>query len=525
MGVSAARHATSPASDQRPTSASTVSPEPLALAIVQEPKKRLFAALDREVARVVHDRAPAQLYSYLASAWYEFASADRLADMRKNGRLKIPGDWVRVSYRDFMTFLGTKSRDSVSRWIRVLEEKHECPWGNCSDPHPLIVVSRDGRGFDNRYRRWKCGSDVFVVRERVTSRRLSEAAADRVARRRGQSTSKGQLPLVADAAVPPATAAPDSSSSAAAAVARNVTVVVTEVRQPDFKATSDAEPTEVRLADLQKTDARSASSPPVGQLEVRPLENHKSDVRTSLHGKRENTTDFVGSISPKVAEDTAPAAAVNKGESATAASKDERDAESEDLELDAVACEAVAAIMTLVAPTEPNYRVETAWAVARRLAAVALKQNAGEPVQARAMLGAAIADRRVTNHPRPVAMLIRGVVGKKDGDPDRFLLAQTSSAGTRSASKSVEIPKLTARELAQREEEAAETAHANAVLDRRAAAYLAALPPAELAALEDEQLAKFGSMSKEHIRRSHMMRNLVILSVKKMLTQNEAEAQ
>jgi hypothetical protein len=520
MGVSTARHATSPASHRRPTSASTVSPEPPTLAIVEEPKKRLFAALDREVARVVRDRAPAQLYSYLASAWYEFASADRLAEMRKNGRPKIPGDWVRVSYRDFMTFLGTKSRDSVSRWIRVLEEKHECPWGNCSDPHPLIVVSRDGRGFDNRYRRWKCGADVFVARERVTSRRLAEAAADRVARRRGQSS---QLPLVAGAVeMPPATAAPDWSSAAAA---RNATVVVTEVRQPDFKANSDAEPIEVRLADLQKTDARSASSPPVGQLEVRPPENHKSDVRTSLHEKRENTTDFVGLISPTVAEDTAPPAVVNKGESATAASTDDAETE-DDLELDAVACEAVAAIMTLVAPTEPNYRVETAWAVARRLAAVVLKHTAGEPVHARAMLGAAITDRRVTNHPRPVAMLIRGVVGKKDGDPDRFLLARTSSAGTgRSASKSAEIPKLTACELAQREEEAAETARANAVLDRRAAAYLAALPPAELAALEDQHLAKFGSMNKEHIRRSHMIRNLVILSVKKMLTQNEAEAQ
>ena len=72
----------------------------------------------------------------------------------------------------------------------------------------------------------------------------------------------------------------------------------------------------------------------------------------------------------------------------------------------------------LVAPTEPNYRVETAWAVARRLAAVVLKHTAGEPVQARAMLGAAITDRRVTNHPRPVAMLIRGVVGKKECSTD-----------------------------------------------------------------------------------------------------------
>jgi hypothetical protein len=71
----------------------------------------------------------------------------------------------------------------------------------------------------------------------------------------------------------------------------------------------------------------------------------------------------------------------------------------------------------LVAPTEPNYRVETAWAVARRLAAVVLKHTAGEPVQARAMLGAAITDRRVTNHPRPVAMLIRGVVEKRNPRP------------------------------------------------------------------------------------------------------------
>ena len=119
------------------------------------------------------------LYGFLASTWFEYADPAKLAERRKKF---TPGDWVEVSYAQFMEIGGTRARASIIRWLRVLaEECHPCPWSRCADEHPLIVVHRQGQSKSNRYRKWRCGEDTLVIRRRVKSEKLREVARCRVA--------------------------------------------------------------------------------------------------------------------------------------------------------------------------------------------------------------------------------------------------------------------------------------------------------------------------------------------------------
>ena len=388
---------------------------------VDTPVRRAkFAALDHEVARVLGPHRPAaNIYAYLASAWYEFASPEALRGIEaKTKRSKTPGDWVDVTYAELMKFSGTNSRASIIRWIRILaEERHECPWGRCSpdDQHPLIVSQRVGRSRPNRYRRWKCGEDTLVVRRRIRSAELKARAQERV--RAGQllnghpASSNSSSPLIVKssdetsfALIPlPIEAAPfaevksfNETSLYADSPSRNT--VSNEVKS--YSETSQTERV-ISLLNGEAHDVKShnktSASLMVAPSEVPRRDLQKSYDETSL---RVNSPKSLN----KTAKDATDAAAQGKSD-----------------ENDAVACEVVDEILALAQRTEPSYRDDQAWSVARRLAPIAIAQATGSSAGARALLLAAIGDRRIARASNPVGLLIRGVMGDENGD-DRFLL-------------------------------------------------------------------------------------------------------
>ena len=355
--------------------------------VEQERKGAKFAALDHDVARVLGpQRGAAVLYGFLASTWYEFADPQKLADRKTK---IVPGDWVEVNYRQFMEIGGTNAKGSIIRWLRILaEDAHSCPWGRCGNDHPLVVVQRQGQSRPNRYRKWRCGEDTLVVRRRVRSQKLSEAAKRRVAS--GQRLNGIIEPAAAatsiDVAVPDAQLALSMSRGE---------VPTSEVLQQDFSPV----PSQDSLKSTYKT-AESLATELQGVLRVNARE---SSHETSLREKSLNT-DSVGSISRTAAE-YERAVAIEEAD-----------------EVDAVACEIVDAILTLARRVEPEYVDNRAWLVARRLATAVLETVAGEAAAARVMLLNAIADNRLARAKNPIGLLIRGVVGDGSG-ADRYLLS------------------------------------------------------------------------------------------------------
>ena len=353
--------------------------------VEQERKGAKFAALDHDVARVLGpQRGAAVLYGFLASTWFEFADPQKLADRKKK---IVPGDWVEVNYGQFMQIGGTNAKASIIRWLRILaEDVHPCPWSRCGDEHPLIVVHRQGQSRPNRYRKWRCGEDTLVVRPRVRSQKLSDAAKRRVASgQRLNGLLESAAPLAPDTLVPDAQLALITSYDEPLDL---------EVLQQDFNAVS----LEDDLKSPHKTSERLATE----LQEVSPVNAQKSYHKTSLHGKRLNT-DSVGSINR------------------TAAEKQRAAAVEETDEVDAVACEVVDAVAMLAQRIEPAYTDDQAWSVARRLATSVLKSCNGNASAARAMLLHAIGDRRLARATNPIGLLIRGVVGDSVG-ADRYLL-------------------------------------------------------------------------------------------------------
>jgi hypothetical protein len=377
--------------------------------VEQERRGAKFAALDHDVARVLGpQRGAAVLYGFLASTWYEFADPQKLADRKKK---IVPGDWVEVNYRQFMEIGGTNAKASIIRWLRILsEDTHSCPWGRCGNEHPLVVVQRQGQSRPNRYRKWRCGEDTLVVRRRVHSQKLSEAAKRRVASGQRLNGILEPAAIVTDAAVPDAQLALLTSLNE---------VPDLEVLQQDFSPVS-------ALDDL-KSPYKTSESLATELQEVSQVNAQKSYHETSLREKSLNT-DSVGLISR------------------TAAEKDRAVAIEEADEVDAVACEVVEAVLTLAQRIEPGYADERAWFVARRLAAAVLETVHGGAAAARVMLVHAITDSRLSRATNPIGLLIRGVVGDGCG-ADRYLLTNQqgstreerglSSASTGQASDAV----------------------------------------------------------------------------------------
>jgi len=362
-----------PARSLRPDAAS----EEQRLRAVDAPRRGArFAAVDHDVARVLGpQRGPLLIYGHLSTAWYEFATPEKLAEIRKKtNRTIVPGDWVEVSYTDLMAIAGTRSKDSVIRWLRAIaEDTYPCPWGRCGGEHPLIVVDRQGCNRNNRYRRWRCGEDELVPRRRVRSEKLRARARERVAR----------------------AAAPS---------------------EPEVERTSGSPMIGLPLdgeTDFRESGDRTSESPVVEQPEVRPPPDRKSDDRTFLHENRENDGyPVVESI------ETASA-------NGAAAAPDVEDVPSD---VDAVAVDVIEALLSLGQRVQPDYTEDRAWIVARRLATVALDVAGGRPASARSLLLHAIADPRLARAKNPVGWLIRGVTGDQSGT-DRFLLTSGSDPG------------------------------------------------------------------------------------------------
>ena len=78
------------------------------------------------------------------------------------------------------------------------------------------------------------------------------------------------------------------------------------------------------------------------------------------------------------------------------------------------------AIIALAARAETNYPDDRAWDVARKLASSALGVLGGDSEGARAGLLAAIRDPRLGRAANPIGLLIRGILGDKNGR-DRYL--------------------------------------------------------------------------------------------------------
>jgi hypothetical protein len=349
-----------------------------------------FAAYAHDVARVLGPhRGAAAIYGLFASAWFEFA-APAVAEGKKR---PAPGDWVEISYKQLMDISGTNSKDSVIRWLRILaEDVHPCLQGRCGAEHPLIVVKRQGRTRPNRYRKWRCGEDEFVLRPQVRSQKLSEAARRRV--------EAGQIPT----AIEPASAA--MAEDQLALLAESL-----EVRPSDFKQSAhqgSESPDEVRPSDFKDagSDVRSSDCKKSGHQtsqEVRSSDLMKSGHRTSY--------TIENDIKLEIAAATEDAAAAIEAAS----------------EVDAVACEIIDAILNLAQRVEPAYTDHQAWAVARRLAGVALATAQRDAATARVLLLCAISDRRLARARNPVGLLIRGVEGD-DAGHDRFLISGCKGA-------------------------------------------------------------------------------------------------
>lgn len=351
-----------------------------------ERKSIKFAALDHEVARVLgRQRGPSLMYAFLASAWYEFAGTEKLAEIKKkSGRTITPGDWIEVSYQQFMGITGTRAFASIVRWLRTLSERtHPCPWGRCHDEHPLIVVKRQGQSRPNRYRRWKCGEDVLVLRPRIASKRLSEVALQRV--KSGQ-----QLNGIQREPIDPIVATDTDEQQ-----------ILLLNSCSDDSAQGAIAASELSLQEFKPSLHESPKSLAIRVQDISSREVHNSHHETSLREK----TDFVGLNLQNTTANHDAAVGVEKAN-----------------ETDAVACEVVEAIAELARRLDSTYPDDRAWSVARSLARVVLETTRGEAAQARALLLRAISDRRLARAKNPVGLLIRGVVGDAQGQ-DRYLIA------------------------------------------------------------------------------------------------------
>ena len=370
-----------------------------------------FAALDHDVARVLGpERGAAVLYGFLASSWFEYADPAKLAERRKKF---TPGDWIEVSYGQFMEISGTRARASIVRWLRILaEDCHPCAWSRCAEEHPLVVVNRQGQNKPNRYRKWRCGEDVLVIRRRVRSEKLREVARRRVAA--GQ-----RLNGIDDPSRPSIDALPVEPDPQLALLeegATNATPAILPESRKSTDKTSDTAP--IELSEVSPLNFRQSTDQTSGSLvtelpEVSPLNSRKSRDKTSLRVNSSNTdiAELVGNLSN------------------TAKSPDAIAAIEEVTDEEAVACEVVDAVLALAQRVDPEYYTDTAWAVARKLASSALQTHGGHCEPARAALLGAIKDPRLARAANPIGLLIRGVVGDKNGR-DRYLLKSPTATAT-----------------------------------------------------------------------------------------------
>jgi hypothetical protein len=372
------------------------------------PRNTKFAAVGEEISRILGPHRGAKLiYGYLASAWFEYADPKKIAE--RNGEYKrqiTPGDWVSVDYKTFFAITGTKSKDSIARWIRILtEDVHECPWPErCTNEHPLVVFKRQGHGKPNRYRKWRCGEDERVVHEPIVSPKLKDAAQEREARKRAARAAEFGIPIETG---------PESqqelglkSGEQTSALAPDLTL---EARSADFKKSATDERTpaflEVRSAGFITSGDRTSGSPPAVLHEARLPDDQKSDDRTSLRVNTPNTDSVENTSSQKTANPTG-AAAIEEVD-----------------EIEAVACEVVERIVDLGRRVDPGYTDAQAWDLARILAASVLEHCQFSSAAARAALIRAIASPQLARAQKPLGLLRRGIVGDRYGN-DRYLLVE-----------------------------------------------------------------------------------------------------
>jgi hypothetical protein len=168
-------------------------------------------------------------------------------------------------------------------------------------------------------------------------------------------------------------------------------------------------PPEVSQRDFRKSHNKTSGSLTARLQEVSQSDFRESYSETSYHTNKNKNTQ-------KAAKERAAAVIEHVSE------------------VDAVACEAVEAIVGLARRAEPTYPEERAWAVARTLAAASLEIAQGDAPAARAILLRAITDRRLTRAHNPVGLLIRGLSGDAKGR-DRFLIDLRALTDARPASR------------------------------------------------------------------------------------------
>jgi hypothetical protein len=352
-----------------------------------ERRGKKFAAVDLDVALVLGPhRGATTIYGFLASSWYEYAAPEQ-GDGKKR---PVPGDWVLVSYQQLMSVTGTRAKDSIIRWIRILaEDTHPCLAARCAEEHPLIVVRRQGQNKPNLYRKWKCGEDELVLRSRVRSQKLSEAAQRRVAAGEHLNGIFQARGVVGDLCED------DAQLGLAIDIGRPSEGASETARKLDDQTSGTG---------LRKSGQQTSGSPPIKLSEVGPSNSRELDDQTSLRIRKDLKIQ-------KTAE---------KADAATIDTADD---------VDAVACEVVDAVLELAQRTQADYPEAKAWEVARSLAAAILPLCTGRSAHARALLLHAIGDRRLARARNPVGLLRRGILGDATGE-DRFLIDNRAFAVT-----------------------------------------------------------------------------------------------
>ena len=433
-----------------------------------------FAAIDHRVARVLGpQRASANIYGYLASAWYEFASPDALKSIgEKLKRAKTPGDWVDVTYAELMTFTGTRAKASIIRWIRILaEERHECPWERCAEEHPLVVVQRVGRSRPNRYRRWKCGEDTLVIRRRVRSPKLQAIARARV----GAGSFLNGHP-----------AQPDGVKSYDETSRIDVPLPLGMSDEPEVKShdetSKNTTPTSYEVSSALEVKSQDKAS---GSLLMRPSEASPEGLQKSYSkaSLRVNSLNISQTTANGSAGPGAGNAAVEKVN-----------------ETDAVACEVVDTIFELAVRKDPTYTDTQAWAVARRLACAALVLRK-DAEKARELLLGAAASRKLARAENPIGLLIRGVMGNENGG-DRFLVpANTPGFQSNGSWQIAQSPKPTAARASTPSESPTpplsdHDRRADKAIEAQAVALLDTMNDTEVLQLREKAKASMGNFGK-----------------------------
>jgi hypothetical protein len=238
-------------------------------------------------------------------------------------------------------------KDGIAARIRELEEPHPCIWSGCAEPHPLITVKRLGQGLGLQIARYLCGDATPVGRKRVIIRQPVT--------KRDSGEGSGQAALIESAALPPSEIACENTAPPSSEITRQ------------NAASTPSKTRERRLLQDGNDHSQNAASTP-------------SLLRYS-------------------AKETKKAAAA---ESAAAAADEKKDAAGDDRARIADALRALAGR----SETDPDdHDLDE---LLERLLQAAITRHGNDATHA---LERAMHDPRVLRANRPIAMLVRGVLG------------------------------------------------------------------------------------------------------------------